>query len=217
MLLLLGGKKGQIFGCRAGGGRAARAAACRCGRAGAFRRVRSPGWRACWSRRHARGVSGLVCCARNAACAVRCSARARLSLGERWAQGRQWACATRGLGSRASEHGAARRGAESCAIRVSANAEKSFFDVDVYWGSRSGTRSKPLIERGGGSRPIEAERSRRTFSIDLSSVRAFRSASKLRRSHADPTHEIRRRSPIARPDSRAQTPAPTRPPPRPRL
>jgi hypothetical protein len=129
MLLLLDGKEGQIYGCRAGGGRAACAAACRCGRVGAFRRVRSPGWRACWSRRHARGVSGLVCCARNAACAVRCSARARLSLGERWAQGRQWACATRGPGSRASEHGAAWRGAESCAIRVSANAEKSFLNV----------------------------------------------------------------------------------------
>ena len=46
-------------------------------------------------------------------------------------------------------------------------------------------------------------------------MRVFRSASKLRRSHADPTHEVRRRSPIARPDSRAQTPAPTRPTPPP--
>ena len=108
-------------------GRAARAAARRCGRAGVFRRVRSPGWRACWSRRHACGVPGRARCAHSAACAVQCSARVCLSLGECWAQGRHWARATRGPGSRASEHGATGLGAESCAIWVSANAEKSFF------------------------------------------------------------------------------------------
>jgi hypothetical protein len=73
-----------------------------------------------------------VRCAHTAACAVQCSARACLSLGICWAQavsqGRQWACVTRGPGSRALEHGTARRGAESCAIRVSANAEKYTFE-----------------------------------------------------------------------------------------